>query len=254
MGKRGSQSQSQGQPRSQRQPQSQPQANQRPRREGEQHAGDTFVIRDVKTLKAIVDPLRHEMLRHLDSPRTVKELAHRLHRPPDRLYYHLGLLERHGIITAIEQRGAERRYQTSAEDIVIDPDLTLPPGVVVGLIGTVLHQAHREYEAASRLPASAGKKRSLIGLQHVRVTEAERAELAERLLALVKEYEARHPHAASSGSGASEAAGSGSARRGGNRDGGNRDGGNGDGGRGDGPTDIETFGILVGLWPVVQDD
>lgn len=154
---------------------------------------ETFVIRDVTTLKALADPLRHELVALLDRPRTVRELADRLGRPPDRLYYHLGLLERHGIAVAVEERGAERRYRLSASHLVIDPDLTMPPGVAAGLVGTMLQRVHREYAAAAALPKNKGKKRSTIAIQHVRLTEAQRADLAERLLGILREYEDQAP-------------------------------------------------------------
>jgi DNA-binding transcriptional ArsR family regulator len=185
-------------------------------RRGAQRPGtddDTVVIRDVKTLKALADPLRHELLALLDAPRTVRELAGRLGRPPDRLYYHLGLLERHGLITAVEERGAERRYRLAAQHLLIDPDLTMPPGVASGLVGSILQRVHREYAAAARLPRSQGKKRSTIAMQHIRLTEEQRADLAQRLLAILREYEDVEP----------------------------ADG-----------IETENFGVIVGLWPVAD--
>jgi len=154
-------------------------------------ADDAFVIRDVQTLKALADPLRHEILALLDSPRAVRELAEHLGRPPDRLYYHLRLLEQHGLIVAIEERGKERHYKLVAETIQIDPDLTMPPGIAAGLVGSILQRAHREYALATKLPKHAGKKRSTIGLLHVRISEAERAALAQRMRELLQEYEAK---------------------------------------------------------------
>ncbi|HEV7888698.1 MAG TPA: helix-turn-helix domain-containing protein [Acidimicrobiales bacterium] len=150
----------------------------------------TVVIKDVATLKALADPLRHQLLSLLDAPRTVKELAAQTARPADRLYYHLGLLERRGLIRADDRRGQERRYQLVSEHIVIDPNLAMPPAAVASLIAGILQRAQREYAAATRRREKDGKKRTMLGLTHLRLTEDQRVELTERLRAIADEYPA----------------------------------------------------------------
>lgn len=153
----------------------------------------TLVIRDVQTLKVVADPFRQELLGFMDGPRTVRELADKTGRPADRLYYHLSLLERHGIVQADEQRGAERRYRPTAAKIDIDPAIVIPSNVVTDLIGGLLQRAHKEYAEAVKDPEPDGVRRTLVAMHHVRLTDEERQELTEQLVRLTAEFEARKP-------------------------------------------------------------
>lgn len=154
---------------------------------------DTLVIKDVVTLKVVADPFRQELLGLIDKPVTVKELAARIGRPADRLYYHLSLLEKHGLVKADQERGAERRYRPAAEKVDIDPSIVIPPNVVADLIGGVLQRAHKEYVEAVRDPEPDGVRRTVVAMHHVRLTEDERKELTETLIRLTAEFEARKP-------------------------------------------------------------
>lgn len=89
---------------------------------------EQFVIDDVATLKVLADPLRIQLLSELNlAPRTVKEIATRIGVPQTRLYYHIKLLERHGIIRVVGRRMVsgieERSYQTTARSTVVSPTL-----------------------------------------------------------------------------------------------------------------------------------
>lgn len=151
----------------------------------------TLVIDDVQTLKVVADPFRQELLGLIDGPRTVKELADKIGRPADRLYYHLSLLEKHGLVLADDERGSQRRYRPAAEKIDIDPAIVIPPNVVADLIGGLLQRAHKEYIDAIREPEPDGVRRTLVAMHHIRLTEEERKEMSERLIALTAEFEAR---------------------------------------------------------------
>ncbi|HUS62163.1 MAG TPA: hypothetical protein VMY34_08195, partial [Acidimicrobiales bacterium] len=109
----------------------------------------------------------------------------------DRLYYHLDLLERHGLVRATEERGAERRYEIVAQQIIVDPALTMPQRVIDDLVSTIFHRVQEGFLAASRRAQRTGVRRQMLGVHRVVVTEAEREELANRLDALVREYEDR---------------------------------------------------------------
>jgi DNA-binding transcriptional ArsR family regulator len=173
---------------------------------------EPYVIKDVATLKAVADPLRHRLLIHLDRPRSVKELAAAVERPPDRLYYHLGLLERQGIIRSTAERGAERRFELVNTNMVLDPGLALPRAQVTGLITSMLQQAQREYAAAVRRRSRDGRKRARLVFTHLHLTEAEREELNGRMEALLADYDVPHESA-------------------------------------DDP-ERKPFGVLLGIWPV----
>ena len=84
------------------------------------------LINDLETLKVYFDPMRSKIMRTVAyRPRTVQEIAQELDVPFTRLYYHMNLLEKHGLIRVVETRnlsGAveEKYYQISARSFVID--------------------------------------------------------------------------------------------------------------------------------------
>lgn len=157
-------------------------------------APEELVIKDVGTLKALADPLRHHLVSLMDNPRTVKELAAETGRPPDRLYYHLEILERHGLVKAVEERGRERRYQVTAEVISIDPNLAMPNAAVSNLISGMLQRAEREY-AAARARKGRGRRRrqAMLGLSYYLLSDDQFEELTKRLEDLLADYEAYRP-------------------------------------------------------------
>jgi DNA-binding transcriptional ArsR family regulator len=89
----------------------------------------TFLVKDLETLKVLSDPLRMDILRLISFTNlkgrfaTVKDLAEELDMPATKLYYHINLLEKHGLIlvgdTQIVSGIIEKRYQVVAEDISI---------------------------------------------------------------------------------------------------------------------------------------
>jgi len=88
---------------------------------------EDFVIDDVETLKAVADPMRMRILFELDDPRTVKELASVFDVPQTRLYYHVKILERAGLIRVVSRRTVsgieERTYRCTAKSTTISPRL-----------------------------------------------------------------------------------------------------------------------------------
>lgn len=97
------------------------------------HTPDPFVpaheqtIDDVDTLKVLADPLRLRIRELLVQPSTVKQLAAELDIPATKLYYHVNLLEKHGLITVVDTRVAsgamERVYQVTAYRVQVAPHL-----------------------------------------------------------------------------------------------------------------------------------
>jgi DNA-binding transcriptional ArsR family regulator len=80
---------------------------------------EEFVASDIPTLKAMAEPLRMRLVMLLDDgDLTVKEMAARLGVPPTRLYYHVRILEKFGLIRVTSTRMVsgieERRYGTTA--------------------------------------------------------------------------------------------------------------------------------------------
>lgn len=88
---------------------------------------EEFIIEDVEALKMIADPLRLQILRNLDKPHTVKELAEQLDKPATKLYYHVNQLEKHNIIRVVDTRIVsgiiEKHYQVVAKTYHVSKSL-----------------------------------------------------------------------------------------------------------------------------------
>src|SRR5581483_11875053 len=101
--------------------------------EASRHA-DVFTIQDVPTLKAVAEPQRMRVLMLLDDgDLTVKEIAARLAVPPTRLYYHVRILENHGLLRVASTRMVsgieEKRYAATAKSWTISDELLGSPAV-----------------------------------------------------------------------------------------------------------------------------
>ncbi len=91
-----------------------------------------FVIADLETLKIVADPLRLQIFDLLrGEPQTVKQLNEQLHVALSKLYYHVGLLERHGLIHITQTRMVsgilEKQYQATAYKLSVDHALLSSP-------------------------------------------------------------------------------------------------------------------------------
>ena len=90
---------------------------------------DKLTLKTMDALKVFFDPQRKRIMSSVASkPRTVHEIADELNVPFTRLYYHIGLLEEHGIIRVVDEvpmAGAvkEKYYQIAARQFVVDRSL-----------------------------------------------------------------------------------------------------------------------------------
>jgi DNA-binding transcriptional ArsR family regulator len=100
---------------------------------------DRVIVRqvdDVETLKALSDPLRLAIMRCLmrdvRASSSVKEIAQELDQPTTRLYRHVKLLEKVGLIkvasTRIVSGITEYRYQVAQLGLRLNRDLVTEPG------------------------------------------------------------------------------------------------------------------------------
>ena len=86
----------------------------------------TFEIRTPAQLRALRDPVRASLLRCLDrhGPQPVAELARRLGRTPESLYYHVRALVKRGFVRAEGKRPSGRRhhvvYGLTYRELLID--------------------------------------------------------------------------------------------------------------------------------------
>jgi DNA-binding transcriptional ArsR family regulator len=103
-------------------------------------------------LKAASDPTRIRMgLLLLDDGHTVKELATALDVPATRLYYHVKILEQHGLVEVVERRMVsgieERRYRAIAEAWAFGPNDPSPsPDEMVAMLRATLSAVQGELE------------------------------------------------------------------------------------------------------------
>ncbi len=84
-----------------------------------------LIISDLATLKVVSDDLRLRVIQALrEEPHTVKNLAGMLGVPQKGLYYHVGLLEQHGLIRVVRTRMVrgitEKWYRATAHLIRLD--------------------------------------------------------------------------------------------------------------------------------------
>lgn len=164
------------------------------------------LISDIDTLKVYFDPMRMKVIQAVAAePRTVHEIAAELNVPFTRLYYHVNMLERHGLIRVVETRnlsGAveEKYYQVSARVFVIDRKLlTVHPGegeedALDTFLAQILEGTHRDIlnsveQGLVDLTVRPPDPDSLM-LRHTvsRMPPARVEEFNRRLLALVEEF------------------------------------------------------------------
>lgn len=84
-------------------------------------------VDDIALLEALNNPIRFRIFRHLQEPRSVKEVAELFGVPPTRLYYHFNLLETAGVISVVETRKAgamlQKLYQVKAKSFRPAPSM-----------------------------------------------------------------------------------------------------------------------------------
>jgi DNA-binding transcriptional ArsR family regulator len=86
---------------------------------------DVTVIDNPAAAEATLDPIRARLLAELHQPASATTLAARLGLPRQKVNYHLRTLERHGLVTLVEERRkgncTERLLQATATAYVISP-------------------------------------------------------------------------------------------------------------------------------------
>ena len=92
---------------------------------------DIFTITSLETLKVFSDPLRQQIIDTLlDGRKTVKQIALDLDTIPTKLYYHINLLEEHGLIRVVDTRIVsgiiEKHYGIAARNFSISRTLLTP--------------------------------------------------------------------------------------------------------------------------------
>lgn len=148
---------------------------------------DELVLTDLAQLKALTHPLRLDLIetmnREPERTWSAKELAEALATSQTKLYHHLSLLERHGIVRVAETRVVsniiEKRYQASARSFRADRALlTATAGGSVGpVVDTILDAARAEIVASVEaglidLDDAERRRRMALTMSHARLSPA----------------------------------------------------------------------------------
>lgn len=170
---------------------------------------EILIIATLETLKVVADPLRLQILALLrDQPGTVKQLAQALDVPLKKLYYHMNLLEEHGLIRVASTRVVsgiiEKQYRVVAYRLSVERELLSPQteGQEGGLdvfLSLVLDHARAEIRRSVRaglidLRDFANEQHGLIlGRRWLRMSPAQAEEYSRRLKQLDQEFQANPP-------------------------------------------------------------
>lgn len=171
------------------------------------HAGKPFQVGDLETLRALADPLRIQILELLESQTlTVKQVAEKLGLAPSKLYYHFGTLEKLGLIEVAETRMVanmvEKTYASAANGLDVDPSLfrfskesdNEPFSILLAsTIDATREDMIRSLQARQfQLEQGAEEKERRLIINRIvsRVPEKRIPEFQERLVKLLREFEA----------------------------------------------------------------
>jgi DNA-binding transcriptional ArsR family regulator len=161
-------------------------------------------IDNLETLRVLTDPLRLEIIQSLMTPSTVKSLAQALNVAPTKLYYHMNLLEQHGIVRVVSTRVVsgiiEKQYGLTAYSFGAKPGLVSAQGgdadAALALHDGILESARLELRRAynadligpSNEAVSDGARRTVsVGKLNGTFTEKQAHEFRKRLEKLLKE-------------------------------------------------------------------
>jgi len=170
---------------------------------------DVEVIESADAAVAALDPIRSRLLGELTTASSAATLAERVGLTRQKVGYHLGILESHGLVTLSEERRhggiTERVLQASAASYVVSPAAVsasasdpsaaadhLSAGYLIALAGRLVREvgalARRATTTGSRLPTLTIDTE--IGFR----SAADRAAFAEELTAAVLDLAARYHH------------------------------------------------------------
>ena len=153
-------------------------------------------IRDLESQRALVDGQRHGIVTLLtEEPLTAKDLAERLGIGRTRLYYHLGILEQHGLIHVVDTRMvsgiAERTYRAVARTFRVDRKLLASQASEAQISdaqASLIEAVADDLRARAAAEEHAGDADVLVSRMFLWLNEARRTELRARLGALIEEY------------------------------------------------------------------
>ena len=169
---------------------------------------DVEVIEDPRAAAVALDPVRARLLRELgESPASAAGLGARVGLPRQKVNYHLGALEAHGLVELAEvrMRGgiAERVLRATAASYVVSPAAIAESGARPELVRdrlsarylvTLAGRMVREVGELARRAEAAGRRLPTLAIDtEIRFrSAADRAAFADELTAAVLELAARY--------------------------------------------------------------
>jgi len=164
------------------------------------------VIHSLDTLKVYFDPVRTQIMQEVsNTPRTVQQIAEALDVPFTRLYYHIKMMEKHGLIRMVDVKqmpGAieEKYYQVSARMFVIERSLLTfdPESKNDGLelvLKNVFDASHKDVRHSVRegridMSVSPPHPKALLSRRLVfRLAEEKAVEFQQELMDLLVKYQ-----------------------------------------------------------------
>lgn len=159
---------------------------------------DLMLLDDLDLIGEVTHPLRSRIIHRLRQPHSVAELAESLDVPVTRLYHHIKRLEEIGIISVVATRQAgartERRYRNAAVDYRLDDSVLTSTDIdtfgraVSSLFDVARTEFQREVELGALSPDNV-RGQATLGLMQLELDDERRAELLDRLHALLREYQ-----------------------------------------------------------------
>lgn len=159
-----------------------------------------YVVDDLEVLKVIAHSTRLDILQSLKRPKTVKEIAQKLKLPATKLYYHVNLMEKHGLIQVVETNIVsgiiEKKYQVTAlnyrlQDSLLTEGDTLSEEIdmlLSAIFNTTRSEIKRSIEA-NKMEPTGKDKRGLLWHSDLRLTQEQFAEFHKQLEGILKEME-----------------------------------------------------------------
>lgn len=168
-----------------------------------------FVVDDLEVLKVIAHSTRLDILQSLKSPKTVKEIAKLLKMPATKLYYHINLMESHGLIQVVETNLVsgivEKKYQVVAHNYRIDNELlaTQPPAakdldrMLTTIFDVTQAELRRTMQQTQQNPFNENDTSSgMVWRGTLKLTPEQYADFYGRFQALLDEMEQAHAQTA----------------------------------------------------------
>jgi DNA-binding MarR family transcriptional regulator len=165
---------------------------------------DSLLINDLDQLKALADPLRQKILgAFCCAPATTKQVADQLGEKSTRLYHHVDILEKAGLIQLVETRQnrgtLEKYYLAAARQFIVDRQLlsagqetdqdAIGPGTMLtNMLQSALHESSTRFDAQA-VGKSDQPKTLLLAQGHIEMTESEAQMFIQKLQELLNDCE-----------------------------------------------------------------